>query len=249
VNVDPLPISEEINKEEKEHDRVAGDYASEKKISLLTVMEKKQKKIHALMQGQTIPFKAFFAIRVWDKSKDGLNAKSGAIKNAINSMNSAQYFESNLGRLRTSQTLFRAPFSGGHAAGVQHLHRAFGHRRVPTSFIKGLLAIATSAWRAKAKMIDSTTGEPRPEMARVYKDIERIYRHLEEIGFTIKNHTGDPYDDGQPMKVITSQPRQDANRKYVLETLLPTIYWNDRIIQHGEIEIAIPANLGHQPST
>jgi len=120
---------------------------------------------------------------------------------------------------------------------------------VPASFIKGLLAIATSAWRAKAKMIDSTTGEPRPEMARVYKDIERIYRHLEEIGFTIKNHTGDPYDDGQPMKVITSQPRQDANRKYVLETLLPTIYWNDRIIQHGEIEIAIPANLGHQPST
>jgi hypothetical protein len=36
VNVDPLPISQEINKEEKEHDRVAGDYASEKKISLLT---------------------------------------------------------------------------------------------------------------------------------------------------------------------------------------------------------------------
>ena len=54
VNVDPLPITQEINKEEKEHDRVAGDYASEKKISLLTVMEKKQKKIHALMQGQVI---------------------------------------------------------------------------------------------------------------------------------------------------------------------------------------------------
>ena len=110
VNVDPLPISEEINKEEKEHDRVAGDYASEKKISLLTVMEKKQKKIHALMQGQTIPFKAFFAIRVWDKSKDGLNAKAGAIKNAINSMNSAQYFESNLPS--TSRSLFFQTWPG-----------------------------------------------------------------------------------------------------------------------------------------
>jgi hypothetical protein len=86
VNVDPLPISQEIHKEEKEHDRVAGDYASEKKISLLTVMEKKQKKIHALMQGQTIPFRAMFAIRVWDKSRDGLNAKAGAIKNALNSL-------------------------------------------------------------------------------------------------------------------------------------------------------------------
>src|SRR6266516_3679758 len=95
VNVDPLPITREISKEEKEHDRVAGDYASEKKISLLTVMEKKQRKIHALMQGQTIPFNALFVVRVWDKSKDGLNAKTGAIKNAVNSMNAGQYFESN----------------------------------------------------------------------------------------------------------------------------------------------------------
>jgi hypothetical protein len=74
VNVDPLPVTKEISKEEKEHDRVAGDYASEKKISLLTVMEKKAKKIHALMQGQTIPFNALFVIRVWDKTRDGLNA-------------------------------------------------------------------------------------------------------------------------------------------------------------------------------
>lgn len=51
VNVDPLPVRKEIEKEEKEHDRIAGDYASEKKLSLLTVMDKKAKKIHALMQG------------------------------------------------------------------------------------------------------------------------------------------------------------------------------------------------------
>ena len=120
---------------------MAGDYASEKKISLLTVMEKKQKKIHALMQGQTIPFKALFVIRAWDKSKDGLNAKTGAIKNAINSMNSAQYFESNLPT--TSKNLFFQTCSPGwtwgryehrklysehcyladNAAGHQHLHR------------------------------------------------------------------------------------------------------------------------------
>jgi len=105
-----LPVTREISKEEKEHDRVAGDYASEKKISLLTVMEKKQRKIAALMQGQTIPFNAFFVIRVWDKSKDGLNAKASAIKNAINSMNAAQYFESNLSA--TSKNLFFQTWPG-----------------------------------------------------------------------------------------------------------------------------------------
>ena len=126
VNVDPLPITQEINKEEKEHDRVAGDYASEKKISLLTVMEKKQKKIHALMQGQTIPFKALFVIRVWDKSKDGLNAKASAIKNAINSMNSAQYFESNLPS--TSKNLFIQTWPGWTWGRYEHRKLYSEHR-------------------------------------------------------------------------------------------------------------------------
>jgi hypothetical protein len=112
---------------------------------------------------------------------------------------------------------------------------------VSPAISKGLLAIANTYFRLKKKMLDPTTGEPQEPMARVYKDIDRICRHLEDMGFKIQDHTGDAYDDGQPMKVITSNPRPDATRKYVLETLTPTIYWNERIVQHGEIEIAIPA--------
>ena len=96
VNVDPIPIRKEISREEKAHERIAGDYASEKKLSLLTVMQKKERKIAALMQGHTLPFNALFIVRVWDKTKAGLSAKASAIKNAINSMNAAQYFESSL---------------------------------------------------------------------------------------------------------------------------------------------------------
>lgn len=111
---------------------------------------------------------------------------------------------------------------------------------VPPTISKGLVAIANTYFRAKKKMLDPTTGEPHESMARVYKDIDRIGRQLMEMGFQIKDHTGDAYDDGQPMKVITSNPRPEATRKYVLETLTPTIYWNDRIIQHAEIEIVTP---------
>jgi hypothetical protein len=110
VNVDPLPVRKEITKEEKEHDRIAGDYASEKKLSLLTVMEKKSKKIHALMQGHTLPFNVYFAVRTWDKTKEGLCAKTNAIKNAINSMNSAQYCEATLPS--TSKNLFFQTWPG-----------------------------------------------------------------------------------------------------------------------------------------
>ncbi len=149
VNVDPLPISEEISKEEKEHDRVAGDYASEKKISLLTVMEKKQKKIHALMQGQTIPFHAMLVVRVWDKTRDGLNAKAGAIKNAINSMNAAQYFESNLPS--TSRSLFFQTWPGWTWGRYEHRklyaeHRFLADMLPVTSTFTGHLATAEAIY-------------------------------------------------------------------------------------------------------
>jgi len=110
VNVDPLPVRQEILKEEKEHDRIAGDYASEKKLSLLTVMEKKQRKIAALTRGDTLPFNVHFIVRTWDKTKEGLSAKTSAIKNAINSMNGAQYFESALPS--TSRKLFYETWPG-----------------------------------------------------------------------------------------------------------------------------------------
>jgi hypothetical protein len=90
VNVEPLSPRAEINKEEKAHDRLAGDYASEKRLSLLTAMEKKQKKIAALMQGHTSPFHVEYIVRTWDPTREGLAAKTAAIKNAVNSMNGAQ---------------------------------------------------------------------------------------------------------------------------------------------------------------
>src|SRR6266480_4542974 len=149
VNVDPLPITREISKEEKEHDRVAGDYASEKKVSLLAVMEKKQRKIHALMQGQTIPFNAMFTIRAWDKTRDGLNAKAGAIKNAINSMNAAQYFESNLPS--TSKNLFFQTWPGWTWGRYEHRklyaeHRFLADMLPVTSTFTGHLATAEAIY-------------------------------------------------------------------------------------------------------
>ena len=91
VNIESLSARAEIGREEKAHDRLAGDFASEKKLSLLTAMEKKAKKIAALMQGHTLPFSVEYIIRAWDETREGLAVKTAAIKNAINGMNGAQY--------------------------------------------------------------------------------------------------------------------------------------------------------------
>jgi hypothetical protein len=91
VNIESLSARAEIGREEKAHDRLAGDFASEKRLSLLTAMEKKAKKIAALMQGHTLPFNVEYIVRAWDETREGLAIKTAAIKNAINGMNGAQY--------------------------------------------------------------------------------------------------------------------------------------------------------------
>jgi hypothetical protein len=113
---------------------------------------------------------------------------------------------------------------------------------VPTDYLKALVSIATNAWRAKTKMKDAETGVVREEMKRVDRHIEAICRSLAEVGVVIRDHTGDAYDEGQPMKVVASKPTPGLDKKRVSETLLPSIFWNNRLVQNGEIEIATPAS-------
>jgi hypothetical protein len=124
----------------------------------------------------------------------------------------------------------------------QRKEQAPAEAGVPTECLKALISIATNAWRAKTKMVDVTTGEVREEMKRVDRHIEAIYRNLAEVGVVIRDHTGDAYDEGQPMKVIASKPTPGLDKKRVSETLLPSIFWNNRLVQNGEVEIATPSN-------
>ena len=112
--------------------------------------------------------------------------------------------------------------------------------KVNKNILPIFLSIATNAWRAKMKMRDNLTGEVREDMRRIDRHIEAIYRNLEECGIIIRDHTGDLYDEGQPMKVIASKPVQGLQKKRVSDTLLPSIFWQNMLVQNGEIEIESP---------
>ena len=111
---------------------------------------------------------------------------------------------------------------------------------VPSNVVKGMADIATNAWKAKTKMVDSSSGEVRDEMKRVYRHIESVLESLQEMGLEVKDHTGDAFHYGLPLKVVTTQPTQGITRENVIETIKPTIYWQQQIIQMGEVVIATP---------
>ena len=85
---------------------------------------------------------------------DGLNAKAGAIKNAINSMNAAQYFESNLPS--TSKNLFFQTWPGWTWGRYEHRklyaeHRYLADMLPVTSTFTGHLAGAEAIYDGPAR--------------------------------------------------------------------------------------------------
>lgn len=105
----------------------------------------------------------------------------------------------------------------------------------------GIAAIATNAWRAKIKIGNEASGEVREEMKRVYRHVESILESLQDMGVQIKDHTGDAFDYGLPLKVVTTQPTPGITKEKVIQTIKPTVYWQNQIIQKGEVVIATPA--------
>lgn len=112
--------------------------------------------------------------------------------------------------------------------------------------IKALAELATNAWKARTKMIDHATGEVRDEMKRVHRHIEGMLTTLQDLEIEVKDYTGDAFDYGLPLKVITTQPTAGLSREQVVETIKPTIIWKGQIVQMGEVVIATPTSTEKQ---
>jgi hypothetical protein len=118
INLEPIPVRDEISREEKAIDRLRGDYEAEGKHSLSVSLKKKERKIDSLAQGFSFPFDVQYLIRVWDQTEIGLHSKCAAIKNAVNQMNGAQVYEVALPT--TAKKLFYSTWPGWTGSSYRH---------------------------------------------------------------------------------------------------------------------------------
>ncbi len=121
VNLEPLPPKREVDKEEKAIERLRGEYQDSERHSLLVAIGRKERKIESLSTGFIRPFAVTYILRVWDENEAALSAKCGAIKNAVNNLGGAQYYECALPS--TAKKLFFASWPGW-------THSTYKHRNL-----------------------------------------------------------------------------------------------------------------------
>ena len=102
------------------------------------------------------------------------------------------------------------------------------------------LDLANSAWDLRRGSIDSVTREPKPNLGKMARHVERLWDALEQVGLHIHDHYEEPYDSGQPLSVLAFQPTPGIEREVVAETVRPTVYFQGQQIQTGQVIVATP---------
>jgi len=112
--------------------------------------------------------------------------------------------------------------------------------KVDEPLLNSLAQIATNAWRARIKMVDSCTGEAKEEMKRVYRHIEAIFDALEQIELDTIDPTGQKYDSGMALKVVSFERTPGLSKEEIKETIKPSVKWRGQLIQRGEVIVGTP---------
>ena len=107
---------------------------------------------------------------------------------------------------------------------------------------EGLLSLAvemgTSVWRLQRRL--AIEGEVPEELRRVLRDLESAWDALGQEGIEVKDHTGEKYDGHMALRVIAFQPTPGLTQEQITETIKPTIYHKDKLVQMGEVIVGVP---------
>jgi hypothetical protein len=106
----------------------------------------------------------------------------------------------------------------------------------------GLLAdIATGIWRLKKKFSAVKIDDLPDEIKKAHRHLESIWDALSSAKVKVRDHTGEKYPHGNPqLDAIAFQPSSSLHVEMITETIKPSIFYNDKLIQRGEVIVATP---------
>ncbi len=109
------------------------------------------------------------------------------------------------------------------------------------SLIKLNSEIGTAAWRLQRRL--ATTAETADVIKKVARDLESIWDTLSQGGIEIKDQVGEKYDGGMALSVIAFQPTPGITQEQIIETIKPTIYYKNKMVQMGQVIVGVPEKL------
>jgi hypothetical protein len=110
---------------------------------------------------------------------------------------------------------------------------------------KAMVLITNQLWRLETVVNDPEKGEIKTELSsqeirKIANALDAIKQSIGELGIRIKDRCNEDFHPGLPDQVVTEEPREGISKERIIRTIRPTIFWNQTMVQRGEIDIAVP---------
>lgn len=105
---------------------------------------------------------------------------------------------------------------------------------------RALADVATGLWRARRRMIEPGSEEPRPEVRREFQHLQSAWDALTASGVKVQDHDGMRYTAGLVLEVLVFQRVADLEHEEVIETIRPSVSVQGRSIQLGQVIVGTP---------
>jgi hypothetical protein len=112
---------------------------------------------------------------------------------------------------------------------------------VPPDFMLLLADVWTKLWRVR-KAIAKDEAD-RQTLAAYDKRLGDILDTIGELGFVIRDHTGEKFLNGMSLRVLLFQPHEGVAVETISETISPSVFYNNQLVRMGEVIVDMPPSL------
>lgn len=99
--------------------------------------------------------------------------------------------------------------------------------------------IIIGLWRTRKSLVKPGLKEPAEENRMTFRHLQSVWDILIDNGFSIIDHMGEPVQ-GRSLNVLSFEPMKDIKEEKVIETIKPTIYYKDKLIQVADVIVGTP---------
>ena len=100
--------------------------------------------------------------------------------------------------------------------------------------------LATGLWRIDKKSATDGIDEATGSMRSLRRHVESTLDALTSARIEVHDHTGQKYVTGMALKVIAFQPTSAVQIEKIAETIKPSVFYKDQLIQRGEVIVETP---------
>lgn len=113
-------------------------------------------------------------------------------------------------------------------------------QRPDPELMQGLASVATAVWRMRSKLPREGKLDPPAQIRHLPRHIQAAWDALAAAGIEVQDHKDQRYVPGMAVNIITFQPVQGIGCEVIHETIKPSIFYKDSLIQRADVIVARP---------